>query len=457
MSPRSLLAIAASFTVLLLAAACGSVDARPDFARARELVGRSTGADTVYDPAAPPAGPALTPEVLGDGLSLAEALRAALLDNRQLQAGFQAIGIARAELEQSGLLANPVLGFKFLLPDSSASANVQVDLLQGIADLWRMPRRQAMRAAELDGTVFRVSRQAGELVAATKDAYYELVASRQLAVVANAARDLAVQLQQAVQQQIDAGVASAADAAAPRLEQLFAELERQQADRAVLAAERQLAVLLGYAGDLHGVALVDALPPSQAAELDAEGVIAAALRERLDLAAAAAAVRAAEADLGLQRRGLWQDVGVGAAYEKPEGSSSSVVGPALALQLPVFDQNQAQVSKAGFLHAQAVLQLQALQAEVAQDVREASGRARSAAESARHVDEVLVPEAGQAAARMQSAFAAGDASVLQLLEVQRGAVRARRASVDARLEAVRATTALERAAGAPWERLVDGG
>jgi cobalt-zinc-cadmium efflux system outer membrane protein len=45
--------------------------------------------------------------VLAGGLELDEALRLAPLNNRHLQAEFAALGVARADLVQAGLLRNP--------------------------------------------------------------------------------------------------------------------------------------------------------------------------------------------------------------------------------------------------------------------------------------------------------------------------------------------------------------
>ncbi len=47
--------------------------------------------------------------LLLDALSRKEAIQIALLNNRMLQASFENIGVAEADLVQAGLLTNPVL------------------------------------------------------------------------------------------------------------------------------------------------------------------------------------------------------------------------------------------------------------------------------------------------------------------------------------------------------------
>ena len=87
--------------LLLLAPACVQVRPEPDFEEARRLVQVSTGSSEVFDPYAP----VLTDEqigaILADGLSLEEAQRLAVLNNRELQAEFLEIGVAHADWVQS--------------------------------------------------------------------------------------------------------------------------------------------------------------------------------------------------------------------------------------------------------------------------------------------------------------------------------------------------------------------
>ena len=48
--------------------------------------------------------------------------------NRQLQAAFYDIGIARADWVQAGLLSNPSLGVGILFPEGGGRSNLQVNI-----------------------------------------------------------------------------------------------------------------------------------------------------------------------------------------------------------------------------------------------------------------------------------------------------------------------------------------
>ena len=90
--------------ILFLAIACTSscvqVQPKPDFETARDLVEESTGRREIFDPYTA----ALTEDeinaILDEGLTLDEGLRLVLVNNRELQAQFQEIGIAHADWVQ---------------------------------------------------------------------------------------------------------------------------------------------------------------------------------------------------------------------------------------------------------------------------------------------------------------------------------------------------------------------
>jgi outer membrane protein TolC len=126
-----------------------------------------------------------------------------------------------------------------------------------------------------------------------------------------------------------------------------------------------------------------------------------------------------------------------------------LVGPAAAIELPLFDQNQAQVSRAEFELAELTKEYEARVAEASQEIRAALEGALVAARTALFATDELVPQAERSAARAAKAFELGDITVLTLLQAQRAALEARRTQIDARLEAALFRIELERTAGAP--------
>ncbi len=432
-------------------AGCATVDPRPDYEQARGEIRATTGEETIYDPA----GPALSSEeiqaMLSDGLGLEEATRLALLNNRRLQAGFMALGVARSDYVQAGLFRNPGLGLAFLFPDSGGRIRWTADLVGSVAELWEIPARKGVAWAGLEQRILELSRFAGELVFGTKEAYYESVAARESRSVALANADLARRSLDAVRRQVEQGVATRTDENLAESLALSAELSLRRVEREEVSARRRLAALLSLEQDMLEVELSSPLPLPSWPELEREELVERSLRARADLRAAVRAVDAAEEQVALERRRTNPDLALGLSAERPEAGSSTdlLIGPVAIVEIPLFDQNQAQVSRAEFRLAELRKELAALVAEVSQEMRAAADRASIAARTAAFAHEELIPQAERSAALAERAYELGDAIVLTLLQSQRALLEARRTGIDSLLEAARAGIEVERVLGAP--------
>ncbi|MCI0588392.1 MAG: TolC family protein [Planctomycetes bacterium] len=435
---------------VLSIAGCATVDPRPDYDRAREEIRASTGAQEIHDPDAPLLSAEEIRAILADGLRLGEATRLALLNNRRLQAGFLALGVARSEFVQAGLLENPSLSLAFLFPDPGGRVRWTADLLGSVAEIWQIPSRQALARAGLEQRILELSRSAGELVAATKEAYFEGVAARQARSIARANVELARRSLAAVRRQVEEGVASRTDEGLAESLALGAELSFRRTEREEVGAVRQLAALLSIEEDVLAVSLADPLPEPALGPVEREELVERSQMARADVRAAERAVAAAEEKVALERRRRF-GLGAGASAERPEGGSSAdlLVGPAVAVEIPLFDRNQAQVSRAEFELRERMKEREALSAEVRQAVRAATDKAAVAARAAAFARDELVPQAERSASLAEKAYRLGDTTVLALLQAQRVALEARRTEIEALLEAALSRIDLERAAGSP--------
>ena len=86
-----------SLAVLMVGIGCATVNPKPDYDRTRNLIQQSTGMTKSYSPEEDGLSAEELSAWLPDGLTLDEAVRIALLNNRKLQAAFFDIGMARAD------------------------------------------------------------------------------------------------------------------------------------------------------------------------------------------------------------------------------------------------------------------------------------------------------------------------------------------------------------------------
>ena len=121
----------------------------------------------------------------------------------------------------------------------------------------------------------------------------------------------------------------------------------------------------------------------------------------------------------------------------------------LALTLPLWDQNQAQIARAEFAWRQAEKRREAIDREMVQEVRSAADRAAAAWQVYRVCAEESVPLAERNLALAREAYSAGGASFLAVLEAQRSFLQARTRAIESHLRAAQTLPALERAVGAP--------
>ena len=135
---------------------CATVNPQPDYQRAAKYVRRSTGQERLFDPGEKEADAQSIRTWLADGLTVDEAAQIALLNNPQLRAALYEIGVARADLVQSGLLSNPSLGVSMRLPSAGGLADIELDLAQNIADLWQIPVRKRAAERNLEQTILTI-------------------------------------------------------------------------------------------------------------------------------------------------------------------------------------------------------------------------------------------------------------------------------------------------------------
>jgi cobalt-zinc-cadmium efflux system outer membrane protein len=476
-------------TAWLMIAGCATVHPRPDYDRAAARITGATGQAEVYQPGDEEACAARVDELLEGGITADEAVQICLLNNPSLQAAFMDIGVARADLVQAGLLSNPSLSAAVRLPSGGGLANVNAGLAQNIADLWQIPPRK--RAAErlLDRTILDLARRAASLAAEAKAAYFQAVGAQERHAIGQQNLGVAKTLLDLAQARQQAGAATELDTNLSRSSVLQAELAVESDRLAAADRRRTLATLLGLTSNADSLVLLDPLPEVPTTLPDVEHLVEVAMSSRLDLRAAEQTVAAAEAELLKQYRRVFPRVDVGLELERGERKAQGgrdvladtarasianggltapeiqprsarrrhtdlIIGPSLNLELPFFDQNQAQIAKARFAYEQADKTLEALERSVSQEVRGAVDKLQTAWKVAQVYRDRSIPLAQSNLDLSRDAYQAGRASFLTVLEAQRVFLDSRARYIDAAQTAASAIPELERTVGLPFRELV---
>lgn len=472
---------------LLALGGCATVDPRLDYDRAAEHVRQTTGQESLYRPGDEEIVERKIEELLADGLTADEAVQVCLLNNPRLQAAFFDVGIARADVVQSGLLSNPSLGVSLRLPSGGGLANLEAGLAQNIVELWQIPVRKRVAERTLDQAVLELARQAGVLATEAKTAYYHAVAADQGRRITSENLDIVRQLLDLALARQEAGVGTEVEVNLSRSELRETELALRSAKLAAFEARSELATLLGLTMPPDNLELAEVLPGPPEWTLTTERLLETARAWRLDIKAARQAVEAAAANVKLERLRVFPVVELGFELERGERKRSRgrklfaetarssveageltapgfepnedegtdfIIGPSISLELPIFDQNQAQIAVADYAYFQAAKMLDALAREVTQETRLAHARAKAAWDTARFYRDRLLPLRETNLELARDAYGAGKASFLSVLEAQRTLLEARAGYVGALEASAVALPELERVTGQPIQRIL---
>ena len=126
------------------------------------------------------------------------------------------------------------------------------------------------------------------------------------------------------------------------------------------------------------------------------------------------------------------ELSIGISVERPAVAGDTVVGPAFTATIPIFDQNQAQVSRAEYLYLQALKSLEAIELGMAQEIRGTADRATTAASMVAFYQSELLPQAQQNLEFATTAYTSGQTSLIAMLEAQRTFFEARTGYIQAR-------------------------
>lgn len=433
-----------------LLAACAAVDPGPDYDRAVEEIRAATGVQSAYRPGEDDACAQRARELLSGDLSLREAVEVAMLNNPELQGAFRTIGMAKADRVQAGMLTNPSLSLALRFPTNGGGTAVEGNVLGSLLDLWQLPARIDSAEAFLRGQVLRVAHSAVGLAGTVRSTYIDAVTAERLAAIAAENRAIAARLFELAEERVAAQAATAIDANLARLDLAATDVALRDARLAVVEARQTLANHLG----------IESLPPGcslgtdfadQAVPLpSAERLRKLAEAHRLDLRAAQQAVEEAAAELTRQRGRVARLFNVGAAAEK-EGDWS--VGPAVRLELPLFDQNQAQIAKAADSLVQQQQVLEAFRLDALRDVAVANARAEASRDTVRIYTEQILARSQETLELARESYRVGKSTILPVLESQRNLLAARRDYTQRLRQVATALSDLELATGVPRDVL----
>src|SRR3954463_16493605 len=137
-------------------------------------------------------------DLLAKELTPDSGVQIALLNNADLQATYEDLGVAQADLVRAGLLRNPVFDGQFKFVEGGHGQIIELSVVQDFLDVFQIPLRKRTATTALEAAKLRVTGEAVDLAGRVRAAVYEFQAAQQtlelrqtVLAAANASADLA--------------------------------------------------------------------------------------------------------------------------------------------------------------------------------------------------------------------------------------------------------------------------
>jgi cobalt-zinc-cadmium efflux system outer membrane protein len=430
---------------LFVVAGCASAP-RDDFRDVASLVQERTGGRVQWNrgSAEDRAAEEGVRAMLADGLTADETMQVALLNNRTLQATYEDLGVAQADLVRAGLLKNPIFNADIRLVEGGGGAMLELSLVQDFLDLLFIPLRKQLAESALEAAKQEVAGAAIDLAGQARAAFYDHQAARQTREMRQAVVEATDASREFARRLHEAGNVTDLDYANERATYEQSKLDLARAEAEVLETRERLNGLMGLWGpDAAAWSAPGRLPELPAEDPPPGDVERRAVAQSLELAAARARLTRAARSLGITRStALVQELEVGASAERePDGEWT--VGPAFSVPIPLFNQGRAAVAAARSEFRRSRHLYAALAVQVRTEARAARNRVAAARARADYYRKVILPLRREIVEKTQERLNAMLISPFQLLQARQHEIDAGAQYIAALREYWAARTELE--------------
>lgn len=389
-------------------------------------------------------------QLLGQPLTADAAVQIALLNSPRLQTKFEELAIARADLVQAGLLKNPVFSFGRTAWEAEHIApNLFATVEQDFLDIVTMPMRKRVAATELEAAKLEVGDHVLELAAEVRESYYNAQAAEQVLAMRVLVEEAAKTSAELARRQYESGNINDLTLSTELGLTAQTTLDRKRTEGEASIARERLNKLMGIWGPRTAWKIAPKLPELPEAEVPLERLEPVAIEQRLDVGAARRNVQALQYALTLTKTTRWTGiVNVSVETGRLRHNGRFSFGPSVALEIPLFDQRQAQIAKLEAYKRQADSTLHALAIDVRADVRASRSRVVTARGVVEEYGKVIVPLREKVVRFSQEQYDAMLLGVYQLIQAKQSEYEAYREYIEALRDYWIARSDLERAIGA---------
>src|SRR5437660_4825142 len=296
-------------------AGCAHVDPNPAFRELANTLHLRTGKRVQWNRgnAEDAQAQSAVTSLLSRPLTPDSAVQVALLNNHNLQATYEELGIAQADLVEAGLLRNPIFTFERRLPGQALEA----DLLKEFIDILLLPLRKRIAAAQFEAAKLRVGHEILNLAGEVRAAFYEHQGDQQLVDLRKTVAEATERSAETALRMQQAGNLKNLDLATEQASHAQAKIELAKAQSEAVQTREKLNKLMGAFGTQTNWTVAPRLPELPGGDVSTSQLESRAIQQRLDLAAARQQFIAQARSLGIARAdAILQGAEFGGHYER---------------------------------------------------------------------------------------------------------------------------------------------
>ncbi len=428
--------VAAIAAIAALLSACRTFSPDGGMDRVAAVAGTGLNKDVVQVRSAEDAAAVQTrvTHLLHRPLSADAAVQIALLNNIDLQAAYNRLGVAEALAIKGS--RPPALSFAISDVSTPLELDIERKVIGSLLSLLTMPARTRIASDEFAQAELRAAEETLRVAAETRRAYVRAVAARQIVAAlgeakanADASAELAAQLKQT-------GAVNKLDQARREVFATETDAELVGARQRATATREKLTRLMGFWHSDLDAYLPSALPSLPGSTRTVRAIEQDALNARVDVQMARLEMEAMAKSYGLMRTTHFLNVldAAGVSKTQKDRGEEHVDGGGyeLVLEVPLFDFGKANVREAEQRYLEAANRLGQLGVNAASEAREAYGAYRATYDIARKYEGKVLPLHQTISAETELQYNAMQVDAFVLLETARARSRAKVASIEAK-------------------------
>lgn len=372
--------------------------------------------------------------ILRRTLNVEGAVQVALLSNRGLQAAYNELALAEADMIQESLPPNP--GFSISRIAGNGAMELERQVVGDILALATLPFRSEIARQRFRQAQLRAALETLRLASDVRRSYYRAVAANELVGLLADAKSTAESTAQLALKLGQTGSLNKLDQAREQVFYAETTADLGTARQEASSSRERLSRLMGLWGSDLAYRLPNALPalPRRPAALPFIEVDAVSHRldlqiARIELDALAKALNLTEATRFVT---LLDVAGIDRKTRDPEGPPFRERGFDVQFQIPIFDGGEVRVRQAKETYNQAFNRLKEKAINVRSEARDAYRVYRSTYEIAGHYQREVLPLRKIITEEMQLRFSSMQIDVFALLTEARQRIASLRAAIEAK-------------------------